>query len=150
MAEETTPEAVPYRGSPRRKGIRSILYGLGVLAGTATGGLISLVTIGSAALYSAYRAGSSLYKSFQGKHGEMRGSYFGRGAAYLARTLGTITVPWLQGFASIISGGTRIAENDFHGYDFPNINPYEKRLKEEEAAAAARVTQQTAAKVQSQ
>lgn len=125
-------EEVRYRISPpTKKGLRSVFYGLAVLAGAVLGGVLGLIAVGSAALYSAARSVNDLYKSTKEKYREKRSSYIGRSLSYAARTIGTITVPWLQGLVSLFSGGATIAKNGFYGYHFPEIYPFEERLKEE-------------------
>lgn len=141
MAERSQQAEVPkYRMSgPVKKGLRSLGYGLGVLFGFLTGGFSTVVgalVLGAAALYSGAKSASDLYKSTQEKYKEKTGSYIGRGLTYLGRTVGTVTVPWLQGFLSMISGGSRIYQNEYRGYDFMDIPPYEEQLKGKERVAA--------------
>lgn len=135
----------PYRVSgPTKKGIRSIGYGLSVLAGILTGGfstLIGAAILGAASIYSGVKSAVSLYKSFSKKYEEKSGSYFGRALGYLGRTFGTITVPWLQAAVSLVSGEERIRRNEFLPYDYPGLPAFEEQLREREAAEAQQTTQ---------
>ncbi len=137
----------PYRVSgPTKKGLRSIGYGLSVLAGFLTGGfstLIGVAILGAATIYSGTKSAISLYKSFSRKYKEKSGSYFGRGLSYLGRTFGTISFPWLQGLLSLLSGGERIRRNEFHPYDYQDIPPFEQHLRQIEAEAATQPSTNT-------
>lgn len=124
---------------PRKKGIRSILYGTIVGAGYLIGGLAGLAMTGGATLYSGLKSVSSLYKSFSKKYKEKSDSYLGRGILYGGRAIATAAVPWLQSVISLLSGGARLDSNEHFPYDFSDIPPYEANLKKkiEEMAAAS-------------
>lgn len=123
---------------PRKKGIRSIVYGALVGAGYLIGGLPGIVMTGAAAAYSGIKGAMSVYKSTRNYNKKKSDSYLGRGLSYLGRAAGTLVAPWLQSVLSMISGVSRVHYNkDIKYLDYPDIQPYEAALKKkiEEAAA---------------
>lgn len=136
MAEQTAT-TTSTTITPGRKGLRSIVYGLGILAGILAGGFYGTVGTMILSAYSGIKSSINLYKSsFSEDHKEKSGDYFGRGLGYLGRAVGTITVPWLQAAVSLLSGEERIRRDEFLPYDYPEIELFEKKLREKEAAAA--------------